>query len=397
MTENRFSFTAAKLNKLPVPEKGKRRYYYDTKVQGLGVAITGMGTKTFIVYRKINAKPERITLGRFPDVPLDEARAQAFEVNAAIARGENPNDKRRRIREEWTLTALFERYMQDYARPHKRSWQEDEAQFQRYLQDWKNHKLSSLKKVELQNLHTRIGEEHGKYAANRLISLLHSVFEKAIEWGWDSENPVTRIKKFSEQSRTRFLQADELPRFFSALENEPNHTLKDYIWLSLLTGARRANVLAMRWQEVNLDAAFWQIPRTKNGSAQRLPLMPEAVAILKNRQQLHGQQVFVFPANSKSGHFTSPQKAWKNLLKKAEIEDLRLHDLRRSLGSWQAVTGANISVIGKTLNHKTLAATEIYARLDLDPVRQAMEVATQAMLSHRETEATTAQADNSNE
>ncbi|SEH04980.1 tyrosine-type recombinase/integrase [Candidatus Venteria ishoeyi] len=397
MTENRFSFTAAKLNKLPVPEKGKRRYYYDTKVQGLGVAITGMGTKTFIVYRKINAKPERITLGRFPDVPLDEARAQAFEVNAAIARGENPNDKRRRIREEWTLTALFERYMQDYARPHKRSWQEDEAQFQRYLQDWKNHKLSSLKKVELQNLHTRIGEEHGKYAANRLISLLHSVFEKAIEWGWDSENPVTRIKKFSEQSRTRFLQADELPRFFSALENEPNHTLKDYIWLSLLTGARRANVLAMRWQEVNLDAAFWQIPRTKNGSAQRLPLMPEAVAILKNRQQLHGQQAFVFPANSKSGHFTSPQKAWKNLLKKAEIEDLRLHDLRRSLGSWQAVTGANISVIGKTLNHKTLAATEIYARLDLDPVRQAMEVATQAMLSHRETEATTAQADNSNE
>lgn len=377
---NRFSFSKALLNKLPNPEAGKRAYYYDTKTHGLGLSITPKGTKTFILYRKIHGKPERITLGRYPNIEIDEARALAHEANAAIERGENPNAKKRLARAEWTIGELFELYLEQYAKLHKRSWEEDEAQYQRYLQIWVNRKLSSLRKTDIQMLHTEIGQNHGQFAANRLLSLLQTMFNKAIEWGWEKPNPALGIKKFTERSRERFLQADELPRFFQALATESNTTIRDYVWLSLLTGARKSNVLSMRRQDLDLKQGLWTIPMTKNGTSQLLPLVPEAVEILQRRLQADNTHTFIFPSHSQTGHLVEPKKAWKKLLERAGIEDLRLHDLRRSMGSWQATTGANLSVIGKTLNHKDVSSTSIYARLSLDPVRQAMETATRAML-----------------
>ncbi|MCP4701229.1 MAG: site-specific integrase [Gammaproteobacteria bacterium] len=377
---NKINFTKAALNKLPVPPKGKRAYYYDAKTRGLGIAVTSAGTQTFILYRKINGKPERITLGHYPDISIEEARGLAYEALAAIARGENPNDRRRLARAEWTLKYLFAEYLERYAKTYKRSWQEDEAQFKRYLLPWQDRKLSAIHKKDVQSLHAKVGEKHGKYAANRMLALLRVVFAKAGEWGWDGQNPVTGVKQFSEQDRERFLLADELPRFFRALEEEPNHTARDYVLLSLLTGARRSNILAMRWRDINFENATWLIPATKNGTPQTVPLISEAMAILKQRETNCDGAEFVFPGTGKTGHLAEPKTAWQRILSRAGIENLRLHDLRRSMGSWQAATGANLSVIGKTLHHKDVASTMIYARLDLDPVRQAMETAAKAML-----------------
>ncbi len=374
-----FSFTKTNLNKLPIPDKGKRAYYYDNKINGFSVAVTDKGTKTLLVYRKINGKPERISIGRYPDISLDEARARAHDINAAIARGENPNVERRKDK-EWTLKHLFELYLNNYAKAHKKTWREDEAQYRRYLQDWGRRRLSSLSKADIQERHLKIGEQHGHYAANRLLSMLQMLFNQAREWGWGKPNPAQGVKRFKEKSRERFLRAEELPRFFQALEEETNDSIRDYVWLSLLTGARRSNVLSMRWQDIQFDTGIWFIAETKNGTAQCLPLVSKALNILKERRAAYPQAEFVFPSNSKKGHLTEPNKAWQKLLERAQLKDLHLHDLRRSLGSWQAATGANLSVISKTLNHKDLATTGIYARLDLEPVREAMEKATCAML-----------------
>ncbi|MEM7017633.1 MAG: tyrosine-type recombinase/integrase [Pseudomonadota bacterium] len=385
MPDNRISFTRSALNKLPTPPKGKRVYYYDTKTHGLALGITGAGTKTFVVYRKVQGKPERITLGRYPDIDIDEARALAHDTNASIARGENPNESKRLKRQEWTLGEFFETYLEQYSKPHKLTWAEDEAQFNRYLRnDWGKRPLSTLTRQQLQSLHIEVGELHGRYAANRLIALLRNMFNKATEWGWPYPNPAEGIRKFSEKSRERFLQADELPRFFQALEDEPNDTIRDYILLSLLTGARKSNMLEMRWEELNLETGIWRIPRTKNGSAQSLPLPAAAIELLRTREIRHGLSEFVFPGRGKTGHLVEPKTAWRKLLERADIDDLRLHDLRRSMGSWQAATGANISVIGKTLNHKDMKSTAIYARLDVEPVRIAMETAANAMLAFRQ-------------
>ncbi|WP_265588087.1 tyrosine-type recombinase/integrase [Candidatus Methylospira mobilis] len=173
------------------------------------------------------------------------------------------------------------------------------------------------------------------------------------------------------------MQADELPRFFESLGQEENTTIRDYVLMSLLTGARRTNVLEMQWQQISFERQEWRIPMTKNGTAQVIPLGPEAVDILRDRQGCC--DTWVFPSSGKTGHLVEPKKAWARILKRANIESLRIHDLRRSLGSWQAKTGASLSVIGKSLNHKSVNTTQIYARLDIDPVRDSMNKATSAM------------------
>ena len=92
----------------------------------------------------------------------------------------------------------------------------------------------------------------------------------------------------------------------------------------------------MRWEQVNLDRAEWRIPDTKNGTPQSVPLVPDVVPILRARDKERGDSPFVFPGSGEAGHLVSPKKAWRIILDMAGIANLRLHDLRRTMGSWQA-------------------------------------------------------------
>jgi integrase len=177
------------------------------------------------------------------------------------------------------------------------------------------------------------------------------------------------------------MDGEELRLFFQSLGQELNGTIRDYILTSLLTGARRSNVQAMRWSEISWERDTWTIPaaKSKSGEILSVALTPVALRILENRKA-NSNSEWVFPGRGKSGHLEEPKTAWKRILKRANLTDLRLHDLRRTLGSWQAATGASLPIIGKSLGHKSLTATQIYARLDLDPVRASVNKATDAML-----------------
>jgi integrase len=255
--------------------------------------------------------------------------------------------------------------------------------FKFYLSGWRLRKISAIHKVDVIKLHQNIGRDNGHYSANRVIELLRGMFNKAKEWGWAGENPAEKIEAFHEEKRERFMDAEELKEFFEALKQESNPTMRDYVFLALLTGARRRNVQSMRWDEIDWNQATWLIPATKaKGKAViRVALSPVALNILESRK-LTSTSEWVFPGRGKSGHLEEPKKAWRRILKQAEITDLRLHDLRRTLGSWQAATGASLPIIGKSLGHEPGSpATAIYARLNLDPVRASVNKATDAMLT----------------
>jgi integrase len=435
---SKFNFTKRALDALPAPPTGRRAYHYDSAIPGLGLSVTDTGTKSFIHYRWIKGRgPERITLGRYPGMTVEQARKEAGKINGAIAHGKNPADDIRARRGDWSVKQLFGDYLEHHAKLHTKTWAETDANFRRYLEPFAARKVSQLRAVEIQRWHAKLGEERGRYAANRAAELLRAV----INWGLKTrrvdrtrlegaENPAKDITPFQERARARFLQADELPRFFRAVADEPNEAVRDYVLLSLLTGARKRNVLAMRWDALNLEQATWHIPETKNGEALTIPLTPEAVAILRVRDN-HRNGDYVFPGSGKTGYLQEPKKGWQRILKRVELyhliesvgkarrwtpkqveaarinaledeaaslehyrteatalkldtskavlKDLRIHDLRRTLGSWQAATGASLSVIGKSLGHKDMASTMVYARLDLDPVRQSMQKATAAL------------------
>ncbi|NMQ28959.1 site-specific integrase [Candidatus Accumulibacter phosphatis] len=387
----KLQFNKEKLLALPLPAVGSRSTYHDTKAPGLQLRVSASGVKTFSMYRRTKGGgPERVTLGRFPAMTVEQARKAAAMVNAEIEDGANPAQAKRVLKGEPTLTEVFA----EYGRRHgekKQAWAADQQRFRDYLQpSLGKRKLATITRAMIARTLSD-AEKTGKAVATvrNIRALASSIFGKAIEWGYVDANPAQGVTiSGAKVSRDRFLRSDELPRFFQSLAEEQNETLRDYILLALLTGARRANLLAMRWTEVNLKESVWRIPNTKNGTPQNVTLSPEAVTILQARQDAaESGAVFVFPGSGESGHIEEPKKAVIRVMERAGIpygrnipDGVTLHDLRRTLGSWQAKTGASLAIIGKSLNHKSQQATAIYARLDLDPVRASVNTATAAMM-----------------
>jgi len=377
----KITFNEGTIEALPSSDKG-RTYYYDKKVPGLCILVTHTGSKSFYLYRKVKGVAERIHLGKYPAMKVKQAISKAMEYNGLLSMGENPAQIRRAFREEWTLQQLFNDYLEKHAKVHKKSWEKDEAQFDHHLSKLAKRKASQVTRQDIKSLHHEIGIDQGSpIAANRVLALVSAIYNYAID-GLEMKltNPARGIGRFEETSRERFIQPHELEGFFKALDAMPNETMRDFFLIALLTGARRSNVQAMQWDHISFESKTWTIPgkdmKTKNSHV--IPLISEANEILERRR--NGSK-WVFPSKGKSGHIVEPKKAWQGILKAAGIADLRIHDLRRSMGSWQASTGASLSVIGRTLNHQKTQTTAIYARLHLDPVRQAMETAASAMLS----------------
>lgn len=383
--ENRFKFTKRRLESIEALEKVAT--YHDTEVKGLKLAVSAAGTKTFYVYRKINGKPERIKIGNFPQTAVELAVKQAEVINAEITQGKNRNEAKRTLRGEWTLDDLFNRYAEHCEQAGKLSTNNEKSCYRLHLSHLGSRKLSAISNDTIKELHKKISVKHPTQA-NRVLSLIHGMYNKAInEFGeFGDKNPAGGIAKNTEKSRKRFLNAEELHRFFNAVEGEQNPIIRDYILMSLLTGARRNNVLAMRWSEISLNRAEWTIPTTKNGDPLTVPLVEDALQILRSIKQ-DNQSEFVFPSHGSTGHLAEPKKGWNRIKDRADLKDLRLHDLRRTMGSWQAHTGASLPIIGKSLGHKSVATTAIYARLDVDPVRQSMEKAVTAMRKSSELKA----------
>ena len=377
--EKNINFTKKIIDSLKLPDKNKRHYFYDEKINGLELMVTDQGTKSFKVYRKFNGKPVRVTLGKYPEMTIENARKKAQLVITDMISGKNPNEEKKNIRSETTFGKMFKIFMERHSKITKKNWIADEQDVPRFLSHWFKKKLSTISKQEIQLIHERVRVENGLYQANRLLERIKVIYNKAIEWGWNGTNPASNIKKFKEKSRDRFLHPDELPRFFESLESEPNLTIKDYIYVSLFTGARKSNVLSMKWEDINFERCEWLIPETKNGESLRVHLTEKVIDILKNRLQSSPNSKWVFESIGKTGHLVEPKSGWKRILQRASIKDLRLHDLRRTLGSYQAINGASSLIIGKSLGHKNQQSTAIYARLSIDPIKESVEKAAQTM------------------
>jgi len=374
----RFPFTLARLEKTEPPAVG-RLWLTDEACPDLRMQVTESGAKSFYVYRKLNGRPVRVLIGAFPTVGIDVARKAARTHAAQIVQGIDPRKAKLEARAVSTFGELATDYLEMHAKQHKKSWREDQRQFETYLGPWKAKLLTSIGPADVAKIHSKLGKDNGKYVANRVLALLSAIFAFAKSArGWKGDNPCDGITKFAEVKRDRFLQPDEMPKFLEAVQAEPSEVVRDYILVSLFTGARRGNVLSMRWEDIDLAAGIWRIPDTKSGKPVVLPLVPDVVRILNERPR---KNEYVFPSRVGNGHLKDPMRQWREILKRSGLKDLRLHDLRRTFGSWQAAAGVSLPIIGKSLGHSGTSATEIYSRLHLDPVRKAITAATDAMLA----------------
>jgi integrase len=143
--------------------------------------------------------------------------------------------------------------------------------------------------------------------------------------------------------------------------------------LILLTGLRKGEALALRWEHVDFDNRLLRIPDTKSGGGRSVPLTDAAVQLLEGLPRATGP--FVFPGRYSGKHLSisSVNRAWRRVRKAANVEDVTIHDLRRSVGSWLAMQGVGLPIIGAILGHASPAATAIYARLQPGAGRQALD------------------------
>ena len=151
-------FTISYLDGLKSAEKGKRYSVYDSICPQLGLRVTDSGSKSFFVMKKMpgTMKVVRITLGKYPVMTISQARDAAMEATRYISQGINPNDDKRRFREQATLGELYKDFMERYSKKEKKSWKYDEREIVKFYSDWFNRKISSITKQQIQKRHEDI-------------------------------------------------------------------------------------------------------------------------------------------------------------------------------------------------------------------------------------------------
>ena len=356
---------------------GKSRcVIWDDNLKGFGLRVYPTGRKAFILSYRASGRKKLYTIGEYGVLTPQQARQEAQKLLAMVGQGEDPKDRRRKARESQVVTSeLVGLYLERHA-PRKKTGRQDERMLGLYLPNsWQKRELKGITRADVAKLHQKLGHNNGPYAANRFLALLRKMFNLAVDWGLLPEshpNPCTRIEQFKEEKRERFVTPEELPKLWQAIQTEESPYWRGFFLLNLFLGARKGEILAMRWEDIDIKRGIWLIPETKAGRSHHLPLPLEAIEVLKNLPVLQSSE-WVFPSHGKTGHLAEPKSAWARICLRASLKNIRIHDLRRTVGSWLAAQGESLPMIGKVLNHSQPSSTAIYARLHIDPVREAME------------------------
>lgn len=351
---------------------------WDNQIPGLGLRIFPSGRKAFVLRYRIDGRARLITLGDFGPLTVDMARTKAHEHLAGIEmQGADPLKERRRriVESQATLGKLLVEYIERHAKPHKRSWEKDAGFLDRLVPDsLRTRPVRDITRDDIARLHGKIGAKT-PYQANRLLEILRKAFNLGADWGYvpAGTNPARGIKRFKETKRDRWVQPDELPRLAQAIDAEESPFVRGAIWCYLLTGVRKNELLPIRWEDVDIEARTMYIRQTKNGAPFVCHMNAPALEILRGLPRFAGNP-HVFPSPRKPGAaMCDIQPAWERVRKAAGLEDLRLHDLRRTFGSMLATSGTPLLMIAKALHHTSTVPTEIYARLADDPVHDAID------------------------
>jgi integrase len=370
-------------------EPQNQKYYIkDRLVSGLSLCVYPTSVKTFLLTKKVNGRVQRIKIGRFPDISIEQARKKAIELKSIIALGGDPGEKKKALKDELTFRELYQKYYDGHAAKFTKNPDHNKQMLEFHIfPKIGNSKLRDVTKERLIRIHTDMGENRGKGTANRVIHIVAAVFNYGIKNNlYEDNNPCIGLKKYKINSRDRFLNHEELKLFFMATEKE-TELFRDFFLLLLYTGARKSNVLTMKWADIDFNLKRWRIPehQSKNKDVNIVLLSDLAIEILKRRYQQHKLEelssLYVFPGESKEGCLKEPKRAFERIRKRMNVEDFRMHDLRRTFGSYMAISGASLPIIGKALNHKSQVSTAIYARLSQDPVFDAVNKTTKLLLA----------------
>jgi integrase len=382
-TEPKVRLTKIAEKKLPTPTKEQgERVVWDSDLAGFGLRLLPSGCRTYILQRRTKAgRSIRLKIGRVGDLTADQARDEAKRLISRITLGEDPAEQRRKARVEErrrrlapTVADLAEAWLRNGETAKRRPWRHSSREaYERALKKHVLPRIGTMKVESVERRHVRAVVEplaSKPITANRTLAATRAMFGFAVksdDWAI-TVNPAGNIGMHHEEKRERYPQNGELDRLVTALHARGDRCGQFYLML-LLSGARRGELLAMRWSDVDFDAGVWTKPETvtKQRKAHRLPLNPQALDLLRGLRAVEPFSPFGMLSLS------ALRKAWVEILRDAEITGLRVHDLRHWHASLLASMGLSLPIIGALLGHASTATTQRYAHLVDAALRKATE------------------------
>lgn len=353
---------------------------FDTMLKGFVLKVTPAGTKTYLVVYRMggrNTPKQKVTIGRHgsPWTP-DQARTEAEKLLASVRQGTDPAaEKKARTKRGATVSDLADDYLTQHVDVKNKPT--TATGFRRLVEKEIKPTLGKLQvdkvtRADIAKLHHDM--RNTPRQANQTLAVLSKMFSLAEVWGLrpDQTNPCKRIERYRESKRERFLSVPEVERLGKALAEvgetmEVHETILSAIRLLLLTGCRVGEVLALRWADVT-DGAL--LIRDAKAGARAHPIGALAQAFLS---ELPRESEWVLPAPRsprKPLPNTTMSHGWEVVRMKAGLEDVRLHDLRHTVGTYAGQAGANAFLVRDKLGHKTLAMTGRYVNRDAEPIRE---------------------------
>jgi integrase len=388
------------------------------KLPGFGCRVRSTGHKTFIVMYRVggrNATPKKVTIGTYGKITVEQARDDATKVLAKAELGEDVAAERARVRAEMTVSQLCDEYLREGVDHKKASTIESDksrieahirpllgtkrigavtrGDISKFLRDVASGKTARPKKPGRRGS----GVKGGRGTASRTVRLLGGMFTYAVRRDYLKENPCRNVPLYKDRKGERFMTTEEFRRLGETLtlaeteglpwsfndgkkakhrpvrpENQrdvfsPHVTAA--IRLLMFTGCRLREILHLRWQDIDFERGVLNLPDSKTGQKKVL-LAGSALAILSD---LPRAGIYVIAGNDPEKPRADLHRPWARIIKHAELEGLRLHDLRHSYASIGAASGIGLPTLGKLLGHNNPSTTQRYAHLADDPLRRASE------------------------
>jgi integrase len=356
--------------------------YFDRAFPGFGVRVNPAGRKTFMLLHRVNGKLQRLTIrdpetdiSTYPTLTLAKARELARAALRASSVGRDPHAEHKEAKAH-TFGALADLYLEQHAKRKKRSWRDDARMIRQELKGWTDRPVVSIRRGDVRDLLETIVQRGAPVLSNRVLALVRKMLNFAVDREWVEANVAAKMARpAAEQARTRVLSFDELKTVWKWLgrpvpdDADPIHwkLSQAALKLRLVTAQRGGEVIAMRWQDVDLKAGWWTIPaeHSKNKLPHRVPLTAKAIEILKRLQvNADKEAVSVFAGIRGPRHR-------RGVLDDLPVHDLRPHDFRRTAASIMAGGGVARLTIAKILNHVETSITAVYDRHSYDPEKRA--------------------------
>ena len=394
--------TKSTIERIPAPPTGPggqstQVFYRDDDLTCFGVRVTSSGIKSFIVEKRVQGIPRRITLGRFgSELTAAQARQEALKLLGDIATGSNPiEDRRRNKAHSVILGEVFSDYIQTRKVLKPNTLKDYNRIMVECFADWRTRPLRSINKDMVEKRHAELGQRsHAR--ANNAMRVLRALFNYAAGKYEDEngrtlfpDNPVKRLSQtrawYRVDRRQTYIKPHQLPAWWKAVHGLSNkrrdslaETVRDWLLLVLFTGLRKTEAQSLTWDRVDLKARTLTITDTKNHQTHVLPLSDFVLELLEARSR-EASSVYVFPFGET--YMSDPRKHMQNVIDVSGVQ-FCIHDLRRTFTTIAESLDISAYALKRLLNHKMGGdVTAGYIITDVERLRKPMQAIADYILS----------------